>query len=167
MKNTFEQAYDNYLAGQDIDSTLTDCARFMFEAGVRAAQGRQEAVGFLCQGIFYAGNNEDKYCTQEHTPLYTTPPAAQAQIDINQLLQAIARGWCHERNKHKVMDTDLAYAIAEQVEKLLQTPAAPDVRELVEQLQRMVDFVTTGLEVKEDHPYVEMASAALAKHGGV
>lgn len=48
-------------------------------------------------------------------------------------------------------------------------PPAEVVRELKDQLQRMVDFVTTGLEVKEDHPYVEMACAALksAKEHGL
>ena len=33
-------------------------------------------------------------------------------------IEAIARGWCHEKNCHKTMDTDLAMAIAEEVLKL-------------------------------------------------
>lgn len=32
---------------------------------------------------------------------------------------AVARGWCHEKNEHKVMDRDLADAITEEVFKLL------------------------------------------------
>jgi hypothetical protein len=32
-----------------------------------------------------------------------------------QVLQAIARGWCHEKNSHKEMDSDLAKAICEEV----------------------------------------------------
>lgn len=52
---------------------------------------------------------------------------------------------------------------ATNLELVVAQPPAEVVRELVEQLQRMVDFVTTGLEVKEDHPYVEMACATLTK----
>lgn len=47
----------------------------------------------------------------------------QPAVLSEQLLGAIARGWCHERNKHKVMDSDLAYAIAEEVKSLLHSPA--------------------------------------------
>lgn len=34
-----------------------------------------------------------------------------------ELLGAIARGWCSEENKHKTMDQDLALAIFDEVEK--------------------------------------------------
>ena len=33
------------------------------------------------------------------------------------LLGAIARGWCSEKNSHKIMDSDLAVAIFDQVEQ--------------------------------------------------
>lgn len=33
--------------------------------------------------------------------------------------QAVARGWCHEKNEKKVMDVDLAEAISYEVSKLL------------------------------------------------
>ena len=36
-----------------------------------------------------------------------------------QVLGAVVRGWCHEKNAHKVMDRDLADAITEEVFKLL------------------------------------------------
>lgn len=35
---------------------------------------------------------------------------------------AVARGWCHDANQHKVMDPDLAIAISEEVEKALARP---------------------------------------------
>jgi len=35
------------------------------------------------------------------------------------ILEAVARGWCSDENKHKVMDTDLAVAIAKEVYKEL------------------------------------------------
>jgi len=36
-----------------------------------------------------------------------------------ELLGAIARGWCSEKNSSKIMDSDLALAIAEEVEPLI------------------------------------------------
>lgn len=39
----FEQAYDNFLAGCDVDTTMLDCAEFMFNAG-RESVGQGEPV---------------------------------------------------------------------------------------------------------------------------
>jgi hypothetical protein len=38
-------------------------------------------------------------------------------INREELLGAIARGWCSEKNSHKTMDSDLAVAIFDQVEQ--------------------------------------------------
>lgn len=38
-------------------------------------------------------------------------------INREELLGAIARGWCSEKNSHKTMDPDLALAIFNEVEK--------------------------------------------------
>lgn len=38
-------------------------------------------------------------------------------INREQLLGAIARGWCSEKNSHKTMDSDLALAIFDEVER--------------------------------------------------
>jgi hypothetical protein len=38
-------------------------------------------------------------------------------INREQLLGAIARGWCSEKNSHKTMDPDLALAIFDEVER--------------------------------------------------
>jgi hypothetical protein len=38
-------------------------------------------------------------------------------INREELLGAIARGWCSEKNSHKTMDSDLALAIFNEVEK--------------------------------------------------
>jgi len=34
------------------------------------------------------------------------------------ILGAVARGWCHPENENKKMDSDLALAIADEIEKL-------------------------------------------------
>lgn len=44
--------------------------------------------------------------------------------DGNALLQAIARGWCSEKNSGKVMDALLALAIRDEVQKLYAAPKA-------------------------------------------
>jgi hypothetical protein len=36
-------------------------------------------------------------------------------IPYDEVLQAVARGWCAPKNEHKVMDPDLAEAIAVEV----------------------------------------------------
>ena len=38
-------------------------------------------------------------------------------INHEELLGAIARGWCSEKNSHKTMDPDLALAIFDEVER--------------------------------------------------
>jgi hypothetical protein len=38
-------------------------------------------------------------------------------INREELLGAIARGWCSEKNSHKTMDADLALAIFDEVEQ--------------------------------------------------
>jgi hypothetical protein len=41
----------------------------------------------------------------------------QECINREELLGAIARGWCSEKNSHKTMDSDLALAIFNEVER--------------------------------------------------
>ena len=36
-----------------------------------------------------------------------------------QVMQAVARGWCHDENAKKTMDSDLALAITEEVLAIL------------------------------------------------
>ena len=38
-------------------------------------------------------------------------------VNREELLGAIARGWCSEKNSHKTMDSDLALAIFDEVER--------------------------------------------------
>ena len=41
----------------------------------------------------------------------------QECVNRKKLLGAIRRGWCGEKNSHKTMDSDLALAIFDEVEK--------------------------------------------------
>ena len=43
-------------------------------------------------------------------------------VNREELLGAIARGWCSEKNSHKTMDPDLALAIFDQVEQQIRQP---------------------------------------------
>jgi hypothetical protein len=44
----------------------------------------------------------------------------QEPMSEDELLEAIARGWCHEKNEHKTMDSDLATAIASEVSSAIE-----------------------------------------------
>jgi hypothetical protein len=61
--------------------------------------------------------------------LYTHPAApAPAALTAEQILGAVARGWCHPRNKFKVMDPDLAIAIAAEVNAMIAAAPVPAVQ---------------------------------------
>jgi len=49
-------------------------------------------------------------------PLYTHPAKTLTDEEI---LGAIARGWCSEKNSSKTMDSDLAMAIADEIKAIL------------------------------------------------
>ena len=74
-------------------------------------------------------NLKDKIWTEEYWTNPNTDKLLPAQLNkfaelivrecINreELLGAIARGWCSEKNSHKTMDPDLAVAIFDEVER--------------------------------------------------
>lgn len=47
------------------------------------------------------------------------PPQSKQEEGWEELLGAIARGWCHPKNSKKVLDSDLVLAIAEQVQQFI------------------------------------------------
>lgn len=53
--------------------------------------------------------------------------ARPAEPTAHAILGAVARGWCHPVNAKKVMDEDLAIAIAAEVHDLISQPAHPAV----------------------------------------
>jgi len=60
--------------------------------------------------------------------LNAQPVDAQAQSRVplaTEVVQAVARGWCHPKNSHKVMDSDLALAIAAEVNAMLAASPQP------------------------------------------
>ena len=40
-------------------------------------------------------------------------------MKVQEIAGAVARGWCHPKTQHLVMDTDLAWAIVEEVQTAL------------------------------------------------
>jgi len=49
-------------------------------------------------------------------PLYTHPVK---ELTDEEITGAVARGWCSEKNSMKVMDSDLAWAIVEEIRAIL------------------------------------------------
>lgn len=45
-----------------------------------------------------------------------------------QVIEAVARGWCHDANRHKEMDSDLANAIVAEVVKAFTPVTEPGHR---------------------------------------
>jgi hypothetical protein len=65
-------------------------------------------------GMFFAkdSHNEDGVDLEKFAELIV-----RECINREELLGAIARGWCSEKNSHKTMDPDLALAIFDEVER--------------------------------------------------
>ena len=53
---------------------------------------------------------------------YLEKDKEQEPVAWESLLGAVARGWCYEENANKTMDSDLAVAIAKEVQALYTTP---------------------------------------------
>ena len=52
-------------------------------------------------------------------PLYAAPQAVAEPLSAEQILGAVARGWCHPTTSSKEMDAELALAIAAEVSALI------------------------------------------------
>jgi hypothetical protein len=61
-----------------------------------------------------------EFCTVMGHPKKSAAPVGQGenQPHKSEIIGAVARGWCHEKNSAKIFDSDLANAIVEEVCKL-------------------------------------------------
>jgi len=67
------------------------------------------------------------------------------EINIAEIRGAVARGWCHDKNSAKVMDTDLAEAISQEVHSLFIADRNPylgcaTTKQLIEELAARADI---------------------------
>ncbi len=70
------------------------------------------------------------------------------ETDMTGIRGAVARGWCHSKNSAKVMDTDLAEAISEEVHRLFIADKNPylgcaTTKQLIDELAARAD--TAGM----------------------
>lgn len=72
----------------------------------------------------YSTNTPKFTADQMHAYARAAMSQAGAEPTAVELLGAVSRGWCHELNASKVMDTDLAIAIAAEVSALYAAPTA-------------------------------------------
>ena len=66
-------------------------------------------------------------------------------IDDEEILGAVARGWCHPDNEGKTMDESLAVAIAHEIRAILSVPCAPSLglattKELLEEITARIEI---------------------------
>jgi hypothetical protein len=93
--------YDNYG-----DSKMNERIRLLADqAGIHF--GRSAALD---------GNNIARFVTTSDMEKFAELIVAEC-VNREELLGAIARGWCSEKNSHKTMDSDLAVAIFDEVER--------------------------------------------------
>lgn len=86
-----------------------------------------EAVRAIRRAVRYLEENDCTGPAADLKALLDSPaaaPTAQPTPPDDELLGAIARGWCHAANAGKVVDPDLAQAIAAEIAALRQ-PGAP------------------------------------------
>ena len=70
-----------------------------------------------------------------------------------QIMGAVARGWCSSANEHKTMDPDLAMAITSEIEDLLRTDrhlrlGCATTRELLDEITARIDVGSVGLDYR-------------------
>lgn len=63
-------------------------------------------------------------CRTEHEKKHIQEPVSMETL-LSEVRGAVARGWCADANQHKVMDSDLAEAIAQEVMLLLPSGFVP------------------------------------------
>ena len=73
---------------------------------------------------------------------------AGTKMRSEQILGAVARGWCSEKNSHKTMDSDLATAIASEIERLLRTDQYPRLG--CATTREMLDEIANRIEIHSD-----------------
>lgn len=80
---------------------------------------------------------------QDHIPDARKMVTEQEPVALESLLGAIARGWCHEKNANKEMDSDLAMAIATEVKTLYATPPQLEERNLCQRCGKRTKDIHT------------------------
>ena len=68
------------------------------------------------------------------------------RIDFASVVGAVGRGWCHEKNVKKIMDVDLALAIAEEVQLVITQHFGPQVWDAVETHSPAANLIAEGLD---------------------
>lgn len=72
----FETAYDNFLAGVDIDTTMLDCAEFMFNAGRSSVEPQINSLRYERDQARYKADHMALLLQGIYALLY--PPTVQA-----------------------------------------------------------------------------------------
>ena len=93
----------------------TDPEKVILRKKPHLDKGRDYEEGFI-DGMQYQMQSSVDKAVNRMAQLDQEPVAWES------LLGAVARGWCYEENANKTMDSDLAVAIAKEVQALYTTP---------------------------------------------
>lgn len=90
------------------------------EAAIAEQAKPQEPFGYT-SSLQYNGWTD---VWEEQRPPFNIPvylrPQTPKPMSEEEIKGAIARGWCHDKNTHKTMDSDLVIAIANEVKKAIE-----------------------------------------------
>ena len=149
--SAYENAVRRYCLGQ-IPESMVDEKRDALLAGI---ERNGDALGLAAKLEGFADKFKDSPTNDEgflrriaedvsrlarpEVPAIRTRPASADSFDasgtwvkdfqtptMTEIVQAVARGWCSPNNSHKLMDSELAYAIAVQIEAMLKRLAPQD-----------------------------------------
>jgi hypothetical protein len=108
----------------------------------------------------YTPSDDEKFVIKDAIiGFMSATPETKTSISLEDIQQAVARGWCSDRNLLKRMDSDLATDIAYQVAALLFTHPAPN-----KPLESDKDFCQAIAERDEYHDMADKLAEGIALH---
>ena len=131
----------------------TDPEKVILRKKPHLDKGRDYEEGFI-DGMQYQMQSSVDKAVNRMAQLDQEPVAWES------LLGAVARGWCYEENANKTMDSDLAVAIAKEVQALYTTP--PQRKPLTDE---EIYLATNQIDRNERGWAVKFARAIEAAHG--
>ena len=133
-------------------------------------------IGFLTPQALCALEGQLRVLREENFPESVAAQPSQApvvQSNLEAIRGAVARGWCHPKNSHKAMDSDLALAIADEVSAINAAPVVQAVqptqavrmltdaaRDVLAERQRQISAEGWTPEHDDEHDAWSMAVAA-------
>mgnify|MGYP006276727433 CR=1 FL=1 len=101
-----------------LEQAKLECSQFGSKPAITVGYDELERFAELYnQALVAAGREKQFETTNADVMRKFAELIVRECVNREELLSAIARGWCSEKNAHKPMDSDLAVAILDEVER--------------------------------------------------